>query len=246
MFDCFIIARLSSARLPKKNILKINNKPSILNLHNRIKKSKFIDRIIVCTSIEKSDDELESICKHADINIYRGSLSNIMERIVKCANKFKTKKIIEILGDNPLIDGKLIDDVINFSDSQKFDYVANISKDYKKEIQNKKYKLFPIGLRVQIYNTDAAKQYLNFNKKKFVSPHPTNFIFESKNIFKCGYLEAKNKWRFVNLKDLNFAVNNKSQFNNVKKIFEYFKDDNFSIKDMVEYLNNNQLLKNFI
>ena len=58
-----------------------------------------------------------------------------MERIVKCANKFKTKKIIEILGDNPLIDEKLIDDVINLSDTQKFDYVANISKDYKKEIQ---------------------------------------------------------------------------------------------------------------
>ena len=246
MLDCYIIARLSSARLPKKNILKINNKPLFINLYNRIKKSKFVDRIIVCTSDEKSDDELENICKHGDIDIYRGSLSNVMERIVKCANKFKTKKIIEILGDNPLIDGKLLDDVINFSDSQKFDYVANISKDYKKEIQNKKYKLFPIGLRVQIYNTDTAKEHLNFNEKKFISSHPTNFIFESKNIFKCGFLEAKNNWKFVNLEDLNFAINNKSQFNNVKKIFEYFKDENFSTKDTIEYLKNYELFKNFI
>ena len=51
MLDCYIIARLSSARL-LKNILKINNKPLFINLYNRIK-SKFVDRIIVCTSDEK-------------------------------------------------------------------------------------------------------------------------------------------------------------------------------------------------
>ena len=246
MINCFIIARLSSKRLPKKNILEINNIPMIIHLVNRIKHSKYIKKIIICTSVEKSDDELANLCKKNNLHCYRGSLENIMERICSAASSYETEHIVEILGDNPLIDFEIVDDVIELYLKNNLDYTANISKDYKKEIQNKKYKLFPIGLRVQIYNTDTAKEYLNFNEKKFISSHPTNFIFESKNMFKCGFFEAKNNWKIVNLEDLNFAINNKSQFNNVKNIFEYFKDENFSIKDTIEYLKKYELFKNFI
>ena len=63
MINCFIIARLSSKRLPKKNILEINNIPMIIHLVNRIKHSKYIKKIIICTSVEKSDDELANLCK---------------------------------------------------------------------------------------------------------------------------------------------------------------------------------------
>ena len=61
MLGCLIIARLSSKRLPNKNILTLNNIPMIINLFNRIKKSKTLDKIIICTSIEKSDNLLENI-----------------------------------------------------------------------------------------------------------------------------------------------------------------------------------------
>ena len=57
------------------------------------------------------------------------------------------------------------------------------------------------------------------------------------------FFQAKNNWKIVNLEDLNFAINNKSQFNNVKNIFEYFKDENSSIKDTIEYLKNMNYLK---
>ena len=56
MIGCLIIARLSSTRLPNKNILSFNGLPMILNLYNRIKKSKTVDKIIICTSNEQSDD----------------------------------------------------------------------------------------------------------------------------------------------------------------------------------------------
>ena len=39
MLGCLIIARLSSTRLPNKNILTLNDIPMIINLFNRIKKS---------------------------------------------------------------------------------------------------------------------------------------------------------------------------------------------------------------
>ena len=180
MIGCLIIARLSSSRLPQKNVLELNNIPMIVNLHDRIKKSKFIDRIIICTSDDVTDDPLEVISKKNNLLIYRGSLNNIMERVCSAAFKFKLENIVEILGDNPLIDSELIDCVIQYYLENNLDYACNISKDYQKELLLKKYKCFPIGLRVQIYKEKIAKQYTNFLNKVFVSDHPTNFIFENK------------------------------------------------------------------
>ena len=182
MIGCLIVARLSSKRLPNKNILTFNELPMIVNLYERIKKSKSIDKIIICTSNESSDDPLEGIAKKNNMLIFRGSLENIMERIVSCAFKFNLTDIVEVLGDNPLIDYTLVDYVTNHYLDNELDYCTNISLDYKKQLTKKTYKCFPIGLRVQVYKTTIANHYTKFNNDSFVSSHPTSFIFENNKI----------------------------------------------------------------
>ncbi len=58
-----IEARLNSKRLPRKHLLKINNKFLIEILINRLKKIKNIDKIVLATTTNKADDELEKIAK---------------------------------------------------------------------------------------------------------------------------------------------------------------------------------------
>ena len=241
MFGCFIIARLSSKRLPEKNILDINNKPMIINLVNRVTKSKYLDNIIICTSNERTDDPLANIANKYNIKIFRGSLNNIMERIISCADYYGIKDIIEILGDNPLVDHNLVDFVLEEYIKNQYEYCTNISLDYKKELIKNKYRCFPIGLRVQAYKTYIAKEYANFINEKFISDHPTNFIFENSSKYKINFLETNKKWDFLNLPNLNFAVNKKSQFENIKKIFNYFDNENFSLEKMMEFVNSAQI-----
>ena len=77
----FIIARLSSSRLPEKNLMPILGKPMIEHLIHRVRKSKLIDEVCIVTSNLRSDDKLEEFAKVNNIPCYRGSLDNIMERI---------------------------------------------------------------------------------------------------------------------------------------------------------------------
>ena len=56
-------ARTNSKRLTKKILRKINNVPMFLVIINSLKRSKYIKKIILTTSIYKSDDILISICK---------------------------------------------------------------------------------------------------------------------------------------------------------------------------------------
>ena len=85
----FIIARLSSSRLPEKNILGIMGKSMIEKMAERVKATERVDKVIITTSNQSSDDQLESISKEIGVGCYRGSLDNIMDRITKASNAYK-------------------------------------------------------------------------------------------------------------------------------------------------------------
>ena len=239
MYDAFIIARLNSSRLVRKNVMPILDLPMIIHLANRIKLSEYVDRVIITTSNQETDDELESVAKEYGYDCFRGSLENPMKRISDAAKFFHSKNIIEILGDNPLIHSTLINDVISLYESGDYDYAANISTDYGDLSEG--MKLFSVGLRVQIYNTSIASNYKKYKNDSFVSSHPTNFIFENNHIYKNHFLEANDVWKFLNLENLTFAVNEQYQFNCIRDIFENFKSFDFSLKQMINFINKRKI-----
>ena len=58
-----IEARMGSKRLPGKVMLKVNKKPMILHLVERIKKIKEINDVVVATTTNQKDDVLINFCK---------------------------------------------------------------------------------------------------------------------------------------------------------------------------------------
>ena len=239
----FIIARLNSSRLPEKNIQRIMGRPMIELMVERMKAAKTVENIVITTSSLSSDDQLEELSKRLGISCYRGSLENIMDRIINAAKTYKCDTIVELLGDNPLVHSELIDDVVSCYFKNKYDYAATVTKEYPKS-GNKC--LFPVGVRVQVYSIKAAEQYAKYpeyinNEKK----HPCSYIFEHPESFNVGYFEAKDKWCFLNHPNLNFAVNYQENFEMVRQIFEncYFENSNFSMNDIIETIDLNQDLK---
>ena len=59
----FISVRTGSTRLPNKSILKINDKYTIEYVINSVKKSKYADKIILCTTELEEDNILCDIAK---------------------------------------------------------------------------------------------------------------------------------------------------------------------------------------
>ena len=110
-------ARTNSKRLTKKILRKINNVPMFLVIINSLKRSKYIKKIILTTSIYKSDDILISICKKKKINYFRGDLEDVSKRIRDLLLKLRIKKnyFVRISADSPLIDFNLIDKFIKIT-----------------------------------------------------------------------------------------------------------------------------------
>jgi Spore coat polysaccharide biosynthesis protein F, CMP-KDO synthetase homolog len=211
-------------------------------LVNRISKSKLLDDICIVTSDLPSDDKLEQFANENQINCYRGSLDNIMERILGAANHFKVDSIVEILGDNPLVHSDLIDDVIKLFYQRESDYSANLTKEYP-QFKEKGHG-FPVGIRVQIYKTKVAEHYTSFPEFIGTDKHPTSFIFENTDKYNVSFIEPTEEWNYLNQPDLHFAVNVKKNFQLVETIFNelYEKNPNFDFNEVLNLVYKNKEL----
>ena len=71
-----------------------------------------------------------------------------MNRVLNCAKKFKTEIIVEITGDNPLIDPSISSKMIEYflKNIKKLDYLSNDGEIYKL----KKTKKITLGFSTKI------------------------------------------------------------------------------------------------
>ena len=232
----FLVARLSSTRLPEKNIKHLAGKPMIQHLAERVSRANSIDKVIIATSNLPSDDPLEKLADEIGIGCYRGDLDDVMQRIVGAADKYECETIVEILGDNPLVHSSLIDEVIDKYKKHNLDYAANITREYEPHTDG--MSLFSIGLRVQVYSTSVAKKYTEYPDYLDNGRHPCAYIFDNPDKFKVGYVEAKGHWSFMKRPPLNFAVNYPKNFELARRIFEkqYPHDNNFDLEKIYTQL----------
>lgn len=224
-----VIARLSSKRVPKKNLIKLGGIPMIARLCKRLKKSKYTNKVIVCTSNEVTDDPLVDFCKSNNILVGRGPLENVMERICKVADFFNVENIIEVLGDNPFVQSELVDEAIKIYQEGQHDYVANYSNDYSDELRVKK---FPIGVRVQIYSRTVAADYSR-KDITFLS-HPTSFLYANPGRYSVKLFGAEGVFAGMSgSSNLNISVNYPQNLEFARYIFENFGNE-VCISDILE------------
>jgi spore coat polysaccharide biosynthesis protein SpsF (cytidylyltransferase family) len=93
-------------------MLDLAGKTLVERVYETVSKSTRLNKIVVATSIEKSDDIINIKLTNLGIECFRGDLNNVLKRFFDASQKYKAKNIIRITADNPLMDAKLIDDLI--------------------------------------------------------------------------------------------------------------------------------------
>ena len=104
-----IQARSSSSRLPNKVLKPLAGQPMIWHIVQRARACENVGHVVVATSVEPSDDALARFCAQADIECYRGSLSNVLSRYMAVLEHYDYPYFVRITGDCPLIHPPFID-----------------------------------------------------------------------------------------------------------------------------------------
>jgi len=122
-YGIIIQARLGSSRLPGKVMSDIDGQPLIIRQLRRLRHISKINKIIVATSSDPTDDKIEEVCKLNGFDCFRGPLNDVMERFILCAKKFKIDYIIRVGGDDPLIDGRCCDHLMDMHKKKAYDFM---------------------------------------------------------------------------------------------------------------------------
>ena len=84
-------ARMGSKRLPGKVLKRINGKPLIEILLQRLSRAKNIDKILVTTGLRMENDSLVDSVKKLGYEVFRGSEDDVLDRSIRRPNSIVQK-----------------------------------------------------------------------------------------------------------------------------------------------------------
>jgi len=232
MTIAIIQARMGSSRLPGKVLKKINGKPMLSYLLDRVLKSKKLDKIIVATSILEKDDAIDKFCKNYGIECFRGSEDDVLSRYYECAKLYNPDIVVRLTADCPLSDPNIIDNVIQKFEDSKVEYCANTVP-----IETS---TFPDGTDVEVFSFKALEKAYKKVKNTHFREHVTFQFWQTDEYKSNQYIGDKDYSKY------RITVDYPEDFEVVEFIFsELEKRDLFGYLDeIIEIIDSNKEIKN--
>ncbi len=172
-----IQARMGSTRFPGKVLKEIETKTLLEHILFRLEKLKYSCNIIIATSKLEQDNIIEDFCKRNDIDCFRGSEVNVLERYYLCAKQNAFTHIVRLTGDNPFTDIEELDNLIKLHIETKADY-------------SRSFYSLPKGVGAEIFTFEALEKSYNFGTKANHIEHVNEYIEENEDKFKIEELKV--------------------------------------------------------
>ena len=239
-----IQARMNSSRLPEKVLNLIEEKTVLQHIIDRCSKSKYINKIIVATTTNSFDDILENYCIENNINYYRGSEDNVLERFYMSVQNENPDIIIRITSDCPLVDVNIVDTMITY-------FIQNtlvfLQPKYIKGDNQKQMGGFPDGCNPQIFTYKILENTFNNATTQFDKEHVCPYMV--RNFMENEYIIPNiENYNNIDLSSLHLSLDTHDDYDFISKIYTYLYKNNpdFTIYDVLNILNNNSNLTNII
>ncbi len=220
-------ARMSSSRLPGKVMLPVLGKSILSRMIDRLLMISHKAQIIIATSDERKDNIIEQEALQMNIPCYRGSLHNLLDRHYRAAKQLNADIVLKIPSDCPLIDPRIIDDVLDFYFTRrgKYDYVSNLHP-----------ATFPDGNDVEIITMDCLEKTWKEAKRILELEHTTPYIWDNPGKFNIGnvVLDTGEDYSMTH----RFTIDYEADYQFITRVFGelYTENPGFSYRDILDLL----------
>ena len=172
-------ARMGSSRLPGKIFKPLFDGESILGfLLKRLRQCKLPDRLVVATTTNPKDDLLVCWLAENDMDLYRGSEEDCLNRFTQTGKHFGFELVVRITSDCPLIVPEVVDEMVDY-------YLENRDRiDY---LSNRQYTNFPEGLDVEIFTQKMLEMAEKKARKKQEREHINYYFLDRPTEFRIRY-----------------------------------------------------------
>lgn len=160
---------MSSTRLPGKVLKPVTGAPMLWRQIERVSRARRVDRLVVATSNDPSDDILAVALENMRIEAVRGPLNDVLARFVQVADGIpRTQQVVRLTGDCPLADPVVIDEVIEAHLGMEADYTSNAPASGR---------TFPKGLDVEVMRPEVLRRAAAEAADPYEREHVTPFVY---------------------------------------------------------------------
>jgi spore coat polysaccharide biosynthesis protein SpsF len=222
MILAILQARVSSTRLPGKVLLPLLGAPMILRQVERVRRARRIDRLVVATSTEPSDDPLVAMLEAEGLEVARGPLDDVLKRFVLAARPHAPDWVVRLTADCPLADPTLIDRVVDETQASGADYGSNALKP-----------TFPNGLEAEVVRFRLLEALDSGARTDAEREHVTFAIYREPGRYRLHSVESAQP-----LEQHRWTVDEPRDFALVERVYEalYPKDAAFTTADILGFL----------
>ena len=211
---------MGSSRLPGKTIADVAGCPLLLRVVERVRSARRVDKVVVATTDQPSDDPIAALCQREGIPFFRGSEDDVLDRFYRTAEANRADIAVRITADCPLIDPAVIDKVIARFQAADCDYVSNIFR-----------YTYPDGLDTEVFSFAALERAWREARKPSEREHVTPYLrtenFRTANVESDSPVPlGKHRWTVDYADDLEF----------IRRIYEAFGSKQFGYQDIFHLL----------
>jgi len=216
----FITVRTGSKRFPAKCLKWIGQKRAIELVIDRAKRSKKAQRIVLCTTWFPEDDILCDIAREQGIDYRRGSSRDKVMRWYGATLQHDVDFFVTADGDDLLCDPELIDLGFAQHDRTGADFI---------EAPNVPCGAFTYGI-----STAALKRVCEIkdtDDTEMMVPYFKTGLFKTE--------ELENVPPVLQRPEIRMTLDYPDDLKFFDNIYSNFKDTNFSLRDVIKYLDDN-------
>lgn len=222
-------ARMGSTRLPGKIMKPFYQDKCILdilleNLH-KVKDTK----VIVATSTNPNNDELEKYLQQKGELVYRGAENDVLDRFICAAEMYNVDGVIRICSDNP------------FMDYEGVSLLAEKAREYSADYIGFRVNGMPsikthFGFWGEYVALDALKNVRDTSEDHAAHEHVTIHAYTHPEEYRCEWIECP---AFLQGRDdIRLTIDTEEDMENARKVYSSLihEHGDFTLEDVVAYL----------
>ncbi len=237
-----IQARMGSTRLPGKSMLYLAGAPLVGRILERVNKVRGIDHIILATTDKNKDDVLEKLAGDYNVNCFRGSENDLVDRYYQCAKLFKANVVLRLPADNPCPEPSEYERLLQYHLESKNDFSSNICN-----FMNNGY---PDGIGVEAFSYKSLVKIWENERRPHNREHVALNYYDyindkvpEESSFSVGTVKCPKK---LSRPDIVLDVNTEEDYHFMKKLYDNLHplNPNFSFTEIIKWYDKNKELSN--
>lgn len=231
MFDdlqpvwAIVAGRMGSSRLPGKTLAPLAGQPSLGHIVDRLHRIPALDGVVIATTDHERDDPIRALARAKQAPCFSGSEGDVLARTLGAARSVGARTIVQVTGDCPLVEPRVVQRVLDAYAQQRPDYASNVLDE----------ETYPVGLDVEVFATELLAAVDRRATEDRHREHVTLFVYEHPQEFRLLGLQAEGADRRP---DLRVCIDTAADLEVVAAIYEelYPRDPEVRLEDVIGFL----------